>query len=72
MYLKEKLEETLLYVRSQMLKEYRLNKIKALSEIRTAKYFQKMFDRFGKSIGGKISSFLSTGKTPILILKHYS
>lgn len=61
MYLKEKLEELLLSIKQNVLRDYRMNKAKCLSEIQNIKYFTKNFDRFGSSMGGKIGTFLSTG-----------
>lgn len=61
MYVKEKLEETLLFVRQAIARDYRTDKAKCLMNIKTAKYFSKNFDRFGSNIGGKIGTFLSTG-----------
>lgn len=61
MYVKEKLEETLLSIRSAILRDYRLNNTKAIHDLKSPTYYQKNFDRYGGSIGNKIGSFLSTG-----------
>ena len=61
MYLKEKLDDALLAVKQLVMKDYRVNKAKCFADIRTAKYFQKHFDRCCNSIGNKIGTFLSTG-----------
>lgn len=61
MYVKEKLEDTLVSVRQMIMRDYRTNKMQCLSDIRNPKYYQKLFDRFGGGIGGKIGTFLSTG-----------
>ena len=60
-YVKEKLEETLLAVRQAIVRDYKMNKMKALVDIRSPKYYQKQFDRFGSTIGSKIGTFLATG-----------
>ena len=60
-YVKEKLDETLLAVRTAVLRDYRSDKAKCIASIKTPKYFQKHFDRFGGGIGSKIGTFLSTG-----------
>jgi DNA-directed RNA polymerase I subunit RPA2 len=61
MYVKEKLEEALLGIRSAILRDYRMNKTKAITDLKSPTYYQKNFDRYGGTIGNKIGSFLSTG-----------
>lgn len=60
--LKEKLEEALLTVKNLIVRDFRLNKTKFINEyIRNNKYFGKVCDRACGSVGGKISTFLSSG-----------
>jgi DNA-directed RNA polymerase I subunit RPA2 len=61
MYLKEKMEELLSNVTMQINKDYRFNKAKCLLDVKSAKYFEKQFERYGSSIGTKLGTFLSTG-----------
>ena len=61
MYVKEKLEETLINVKQAIARDYRLDRAKCCSSVKAASYYQKHFDRHGGSIGGKIGTFLSTG-----------
>lgn len=61
MYVKEKLEETFLTVKQSVGRDYRMNKQKCLLDLKNPKYYQRMFDRFGGGIGGRIGTFLSTG-----------
>jgi DNA-directed RNA polymerase I subunit RPA2 len=61
MYVKEKMEETLLAVRLLVNRDYRMDKNKFMSESRKVQYYQKHFDRSGGKLGGKIGTFLSTG-----------
>eukprot|EP01041_Mallomonas_annulata_P009281 gene9281-19260_t len=60
-YVKEKLEEMLLNVRSGLVKDYRMNKEKTLGDIQSSKYFQKIVDRFGSGLANRIGTFISTG-----------
>lgn len=61
MMIRERLEELLLGVRTQVLKDHRTNKEKCLQEINSVKYFAKLFERSGGSIGNRAKTFLSTG-----------
>lgn len=61
MYVKEKMEETLLAVRLLINRDYRMDKHKFMSESKRVQYYQKHFDRSGGKLGGKIGTFLSTG-----------
>jgi DNA-directed RNA polymerase I subunit RPA2 len=61
MSLKEKIEECLLNIKGNILKDIRNNPDKTLSDIKSTSYFQKLSDRYGGSIGSKIGTFLSTG-----------
>jgi DNA-directed RNA polymerase I subunit RPA2 len=62
MIIKEKLEESLLSVKNLIMRDYRLNKPKFLNEyLKNNKYYNKICDRACGSIGGKISTFLSSG-----------
>lgn len=60
-YFKEKLEESLISVKQSILKDYRNNPGKFLSELSQSAHFQKHFERSTLGIGGKIGTFLSTG-----------
>ena len=61
MYLKEKLEEALINVKGAIVKDYRIDRSKCTQSLKSGPYYQKHFDRFGGSIGGKMGTFLSTG-----------
>jgi DNA-directed RNA polymerase I subunit RPA2 len=61
MSLKEKVEDCMILMKGNILKDFRMNRDKCLRELHTIAYFQKMADRFGGNIGGKIGTFLSTG-----------
>lgn len=61
LYVKEKMEESLLAMRISLLKDAKYNKRKFESDISSSKYFSKILDRSLGSIGAKIGSFLSTG-----------
>ena len=61
MIVKEKIEEALLNVKQGIAREYNINKVKCLSEIKQTRFFQRHFDRNFSSVGSKIGTFLSTG-----------
>lgn len=62
MYIKEKMEESLLGMKQTLTRDYRMNKSKFESEyLSNNKYYMKQFERLTGSIGNKIGSFLSTG-----------
>ena len=61
MYVKEKLQDALLGVRIQAIRELRMNKNKCLLDCVTTKFYQRLLERQCASIGGKIGTFISTG-----------
>ena len=61
MYVKEKMEETLLGVRQTLVRDSRMSKNNFESYLGNPKYFQRMFERLGGNVGGKVGTFLSTG-----------
>jgi DNA-directed RNA polymerase I subunit RPA2 len=61
MIVKEKLEEAMLAVRQAINYDFRTKKESRLADIRSAKYYQRLFDRVTTSVGSKVLSFLSTG-----------
>jgi DNA-directed RNA polymerase I subunit RPA2 len=60
-YVKEKMEDLLLLLKQSILRDYKVNQTKALTEFYNSKYYQKLFDRFGSTTCSKIGTFLSTG-----------
>ena len=61
MYVKEKLQDALLGVRMQAIRELRMNKNKCLLDCVTTKFYQRLLERQCDSIGRKIGTFISTG-----------
>ena len=61
MYVKEKLEDMLINMKGYIVKDYRMNKVKCTADMISGKYFQRMAERFGTTIGTRIGTFLSTG-----------
>jgi len=61
LYVKEKMEESLLTMRIGLLKDAKINRKKFETDITNNKYFTKLLDRSLGGIGAKIGSFLSTG-----------
>lgn len=61
MSLKEKIEECLINMKGNILKDFRMNSERCLNDIKSVNYFQRLADRFGGGIGSKIGTFLSTG-----------
>ena len=61
MYVKEKLQDALLGVRMQAIRELRMNKNKCLLDCVTTKFYHRLLERQCTSIGGKIGTFISTG-----------
>ena len=59
--LKEKIEECLINMKGNILKDFRANPEKCLNDIKSVGYFQRLAERFGGGIGSKIGTFLSTG-----------
>lgn len=60
-YVKEKMDEALLGVRGNILRDYRTSPNKFEQELGNNKYFMRLIERYGGTVGNKIGSFLSTG-----------
>ena len=61
MYLKEKLQDALLGVKIQAMRELYQNRDKVLLDCVNPKFYQRLLDRTHNTIGTKIGTFLSTG-----------
>lgn len=61
MYVKEKLEESMLMTRMLYTRDFNLKQGKFHSDVLEQKYHEKLYDRTMKSLGSKIASFISTG-----------
>ncbi|KAG5182121.1 DNA-directed RNA polymerase I complex subunit Rpa2 p [Tribonema minus] len=61
MYMKEKLFDVLVKVRSELLKQSRIDVAKALLAAQDPKTIIKLVDRYGIGTGQRMASFLSTG-----------
>lgn len=61
MFVREKLEEALVGVRTALLKDARTNRAKYDQDVQSERYFGRLFDRACSSMGAKARSFLSTG-----------
>ena len=55
--LKEKIEECLINLKGNILKDFRTNPEKCLNDMKSVGYFQRLADRFGGGIGSKIGTF---------------
>ena len=57
MYLKEKIEDSLLLIKNNIIKMYRYQKDKCINEIKNARFYAKQFERFAGSIGYNLFLF---------------
>ena len=61
MFLREKLEEALLTVRTALMKDSRTNRPKLTADMATERYWSRQFDRACSGLGGRARTLLSTG-----------
>ena len=61
MIVKEKLEEVLLSIKMHICKDFKVDRQKFNTSIKTGPYFQKLFDRYGGGLGARMATFMSTG-----------
>lgn len=61
MYAKEKLEELLLALRTQIMRDASQDLGRTVANFSTTKYMMRLMDRYGSNLARKVTTFLSTG-----------